>query len=149
MVEYEAMFDEFRPMYGLLATLGIEKGERFAPDARMTLILDGAAKLGRDQMLVEAFASDRAERMVWPERRWEWVTLRSETGDFEAPWGIDIAARERWFAQAVAASPAMFRRQAGAGSLYWLGHREPRARTSTVAPLRAFRRRCRPACSGR
>ena len=75
-------------------------------------------------MLVEAFASDRAERMVWPERRWEWVALRSESGDFEAPWGIDIPARERWFAQAVAASPAMFRRQVGSGSLYWLGHRD-------------------------
>ena len=124
IVEYEALFDEFRPMYGLLATLGIEKGEHFAPDARMTLVLEGAAKLGRDQMLVEAFASDRAERAVWPERRWEWVALRSESGDFEASWGIDIPARERWFAQAVGASPAMFRRQVGSGSLYWLGHHD-------------------------
>jgi hypothetical protein len=124
IVEHEALFDEFRPMYGLLATLGIEKDEHFAPDARMTLILQGAAKLGRDQLLVEAFASDRAERIVWPDRRWEWVALRSETGDFEASWGIDIPARERWFAQAVAASPAMFRRQVGSGSLYWLGHHD-------------------------
>jgi hypothetical protein len=124
IVHYEAVFDEFRPMYGLLAALGIEKGERFAPDARMQLILETAARLGRDQLLVQAFDSDRPERMIWRDRRWEWVTLRSENGDFEAPWGIDLEARERWFAQAVGASPAMTRRQVGSGSLYWLGHRD-------------------------
>jgi hypothetical protein len=29
-----------------------------------------------------------------------------------------------WGYQAIGASPAMFRRSAGAGSLYWLGHRD-------------------------
>ncbi len=33
---------------------------------------------------------------------------------------IDLEARDRWFAQAIVTSPAMFRRNAGAGSLYWL-----------------------------
>jgi hypothetical protein len=31
---------------------------------------------------------------------------------------------EKWFLQAVAVSPAMFRRSVGAGSLYWLGLRD-------------------------
>ena len=38
--------------------------------------------------------------------------------------GLDMEARERWFAQAIVTSPAMFRRTEGAGSLYWLGHRD-------------------------
>jgi hypothetical protein len=37
---------------------------------------------------------------------------------------IDIEARDRWFAQATGASPKMFLRTAGAGSLYWLGLRD-------------------------
>ena len=35
-----------------------------------------------------------------------------------------MADENVWFFQAIAASPAMFRRAPGAGSLYWLGHRD-------------------------
>ena len=45
-------------------------------------------------------------------------------GNFYADGYLDVDAREKWFFQAVAASPAMFRRAAGAGSLYWLGLRD-------------------------
>lgn len=38
--------------------------------------------------------------------------------------GMDMQARDRWFAQAIVASPAMFSRNPGAGSLYWLGLRD-------------------------
>jgi hypothetical protein len=112
------------PMYGALAALGIEKGKPFRPDARMTAILERAARAGRDQMLVSAFASTRPDRMAWPDRKWEWVGFVSDNGDFRTPGGYDMEARDRWFAQAIVASPAMFRRNAGAGSLYWLGLRD-------------------------
>src|SRR6202000_2367880 len=36
----------------------------------------------------------------------------------------DVEARDRWFAQAIVASPAMFRREVGQGSLYWLACRD-------------------------
>src|SRR5262249_6154894 len=52
VIDAEPVVNEFRPMYGLLAALGIEKGKRFAPDARRKGILERAAKAGRDQMLV-------------------------------------------------------------------------------------------------
>ena len=62
--------------------------------------------------------------MAWPDRKWEWVGLVPNNGDFETPAGLDIEARDRWFAQAIVATPAMFRRLKGAGSLYWLGLRD-------------------------
>ncbi|MEY4582025.1 MAG: hypothetical protein RL701_6728 [Pseudomonadota bacterium] len=124
VLDEEPVVEEFRPMYGLLATLGIEKGKAFAPDARMKSILDRAAKIGRNQLLDAGFASRRGDRRVWHDRNWEWIALRSENGDFEAASGIDIEARNRWFSQAIGASPAMFRRTPGAGSLYWLGLRD-------------------------
>jgi len=37
---------------------------------------------------------------------------------------VDLEARELWFYQAIGTSPAMFRRQAGSGSLYFLGLRD-------------------------
>lgn len=124
IVEAEPAIEAWRPQYGELAALGIQKGKPFAPDARLKAILERAAKAGRDQMLVSAFASTRPDRIAWPDRRWEWVGLIGDNADFRTPGGVDLEARDRWFAQAIVASPAMFRRTAGAGSLYWLAARD-------------------------
>ncbi|MBA4066137.1 MAG: hypothetical protein C0501_20950 [Isosphaera sp.] len=123
-VDAEPVVVRFLPMYGLLSALGIEKGKPFAPDARTKGILERAAKAGRDQMLAAAFDSTRPDRLAWKDRRWEWVGLVPDSARFETPAGIDLEARDRWFAQAIVTSPAMFRRKEGAGSVYWLGHRD-------------------------
>lgn len=124
VIEEEPILEEFKPMYGLLSALGIEKGKPFAPDNKMKSLLEQAAKEGRRQMLVSAFANWRPDRMVWKDRKWEWVGLVSDNGNFLTPSGMDLEARDRWFMQAVVGSPAMFKRTEGAGSLYWLGLRD-------------------------
>jgi hypothetical protein len=124
VVNEEPVSPRFPAMYGLLTTIGIDKGKAFNPDDRMKGILERAAKTGRDQMLVSAFASTRPDRFAWPDRKWEWAGLVPNATQFEIPMGIDLEARDRWFAQAIVTSPAMFRRTAGAGSLYWLGARD-------------------------
>ncbi len=40
VLQEEPALEEFRPMYGMLAALGIEQGKPFAPDARMKVILE-------------------------------------------------------------------------------------------------------------
>ncbi|MBB5339023.1 DUF1214 domain-containing protein [Tunturiibacter gelidoferens] len=45
--------------YGELAALGIEQGKPFTSDARMTAILEKAAKIGNAQMRVESFGDNR------------------------------------------------------------------------------------------
>jgi hypothetical protein len=120
----EPLVPQFLSMHGLLSELGIEKGKAFSPDARMKAILEKAARAGRDQMLVSAFDSARPDRINWPDRKWEWIGLVPGSVQFETPNGLDLEARDRWFAQAIVTSPAMFNRAAGAGSLYWLGARD-------------------------
>lgn len=124
VVDTEPHLDEFRILYGELAALGIAKGKPFAPDERMTAILERAAVAGNAQMRVQSFADRRPDRVVWPDRQWEWASLRFENGDFYADGYLDVDAREKWFFQAIASSPAMFQRSPGAGSLYWLGSRD-------------------------
>ncbi len=124
VVDSEPPVDSYREHYGELAALGIAKGQPFAPDARMKGILEQAAKLANAQMRVEAFADRRPDGVVWKDRRWQWGALRPENGSFDTPNYTDTYARDKWFYQAVAASPAMFRRDPGAGSLYWLGVRD-------------------------
>jgi hypothetical protein len=123
-VDAEPPFGGYHNEYGELAALGIEKGMPFTPDARMRAILEEAARIANAQMRVRAFDDRRPDRLVWPDRRWEWVSLRYEDGDFNTAAHLDLDARERWFYQAIGASPAMFRRDPQAGSLYWLGHRD-------------------------
>ena len=124
VIDREPVYEGYRNYYGELAVLGIIKGQPFHPDARMTGILEKAAKIGNAQMRVQAFANRRPDRVVWKDRQWEWVGLRPENGDFDAPSYVDLDAREVWFYQAIGASPAMFRRKPGQGSLYWLGLRD-------------------------
>lgn len=124
IIQQEPIVTKFEPMYGLLSSLGIEKGKDFKPDERMTKILEKAAKEGRDQLLVSAFDSNRPDKLAWPDRKWEWVGLVPNSAQFETTAGIDLEARDRWFAQAIVTSPAMFRRTAGAGSLYWGAYRD-------------------------
>ncbi|XXF81300.1 DUF1254 domain-containing protein [Myxococcaceae bacterium GXIMD 01537] len=124
VLEAEPALVEFRPMYGMLASLGIEKGKPFAPDARRKALLERAAKVGLEEMRVEAFASNRPDRTVWKGRQWEWVGLVPDNADFEGPSFIDLDARDRWFVQAIVASPAMFRRKVGSGSVYFLAARD-------------------------
>ena len=123
VIDDEPAADELRPMYGALAALGIEKGKAFAPDPRMQRLLVNAAKAALRQMLVEGFASQRPERLVWKDRRWEWVALVDDP-NFEKAGYVDLEARERWFVQAIGASPAMFRRAVGRGSLLFLAARD-------------------------
>lgn len=123
IIETEPVVQQFLPMYGLLSSLGIEKSKPFSPDARMKNILEQAAKKGFQQMMISGFANTKPDRIVWPDRKWEWAVL-TDAVDFKTPTSMDLDARDRWFIQAVAMSPAMLRRQAGEGSLYWLGARD-------------------------
>jgi hypothetical protein len=120
----EPAWPGYHNYYGELAALGIEKGKPFEPDDRMMQILEEAAHLANAQMRVQAFGDRRPDRLVWRDRLWQWVALRFEDGDFDTADRLDTEAREKWFYQAIGASPAMFRRDTQAGSLYWLGLRD-------------------------
>ncbi|QIF05341.1 DUF1254 domain-containing protein [Roseimicrobium sp. ORNL1] len=124
VIDAEPPYEAYRMYYGELAMLGIQKGKPFAPDERMQIILEKAAKMANIQMRVQSFADRRPERIAWPDRKWEWASLRFENGTFDTPNYKDLEAREKWFYQAQIESPAMFRRDEHAGSLYWLGVRD-------------------------
>ena len=124
LIDSEPPFAEYRTFYGELASLGIEKGRPFEPDDRMRDILTRAAQLGNAQLRVQSFADRRPDREVWPGTTWEWAVLRPENGTFDADTYADNYARQKWFYQAQIESPAMFKRSAGAGSLYWLNTRD-------------------------
>jgi hypothetical protein len=123
-IDAEPIHEGYAPYYGELAALGIVKGKPFALDVRHKNLLEQAAQMGKDEMCTQSFADRRSDRVVWADRKWEWAALRFENGDFTTEDYVDLEARDKWFYQAIGASPSMFRREPGAGSLYWLGTRD-------------------------
>jgi hypothetical protein len=106
--------------YGLLAALGIRAGRPFEPDERVRSVLAEAAVRADEQLVVAAFADDAPERLVWPDRRWEWVVYsEGDFGYYERDF-LNLAVRERWFYQATLETDKMFMHEEGAGSIYWL-----------------------------
>jgi hypothetical protein len=95
VIHNEPPFEAYRMEYGLLASLGISKGQPFHPDSRMQGILVNAAQTANDQMRVQSFADRRPDRLAWPDRKWEWATLRPENGTFDAPAYKDLEARTK------------------------------------------------------
>jgi hypothetical protein len=75
VVDAETSPMDFRPMYGMLKSLGIEKGKPFNPDARMTRILEEATKNAQAEMRVSAYANRDPSRITWSDRNWEWLPL--------------------------------------------------------------------------
>ncbi|MEU8900402.1 DUF1254 domain-containing protein [Nocardia sp. NPDC048505] len=107
---------------GMLADLGLRKDRPFEPDAEMVEVLTTAAVQANEQLVVAAFADNDPQRLVWPDRRWEWVVYSDgENGYYEQDF-LHLSVRERWFYQATLETPAMFRHSEGAGSIYWLAN---------------------------
>jgi hypothetical protein len=108
--------------YGMLADLGLRRDRPFEPDDAMTEVLTEAASRANEQLVVAAFASDAPERLVWPDRHWEWVAFsEGDDGYYERDF-LRLSVRERWFYQATLETPKMFMHEEGAGSIYWLAN---------------------------
>ena len=122
VIQYEPteLFD--KELLGRLATLGIEKGKPFAPDARMKKIFDQAAKQGVSMSRAIVYASRDPEIKYWPNRHWEKMFIRNTT--FMNDGHSDIDARTLWHYQAICVSPNLLSTTPGVGTAYLTAFRD-------------------------
>ncbi|MEJ8847712.1 hypothetical protein [Variovorax rhizosphaerae] len=66
----------------------------FAPDDRMRSILEAAAPQANAQMRVMSFADGRPDRVVSPDRQWQWAAFASRTATSTPP-NVWMWMRER------------------------------------------------------
>jgi hypothetical protein len=100
-----------------LAAIGIEKGRPFAPDATRRQLLDDAVRLASAIARANSFDSNDGERLVYPDRRWEWAFIGgSATWDSQGYVNTDRRAGFAYIA--IGMSPAMVDKHVGAGSQY-------------------------------
>jgi hypothetical protein len=107
---------------GLLASIGIQKGKPFAPDARMRQILAEAAAVGNATARALVFSTRKQEAYFYPNSSWQtpWI------GDHEfSPGGVlDLDARTSLFYIGWGITPAMTVKMVGIGSQYAVAYRD-------------------------
>lgn len=102
---------------GLFASIGIRKGEPFAPDARMKGILTDAVAVGNATARTILFDSRDARAKFYPDRQWLTPFIG---GSYQFLAGAErlLDAQTMFFYYATGITPAMSMAQVGAGSAY-------------------------------
>ena len=108
---------------GLLKSLGIVKGEPFAPDARMKQLLAEGVQIG--DAIAKANAYDnRLDGVRWyPDRKYEYLFLGGRH-DFMSGDAMWIDARTLFHYEAIVVTPAMAAKMVGVGSQYLACYRD-------------------------
>jgi hypothetical protein len=110
----EAVDPEVR---GLLASIGMEKGKPFKPDARMKKILTDAAAVGNATARAIAFSTRDKEAYYYPNSEWKTLFI-GDAYDF-APGGVlDLDARTFYYYIASGCSPSWLQKMVGQLSQY-------------------------------
>ncbi len=116
VVQYEPA-DAFNPeLVGLFASIGIKKGQPFAPDARMRKILQDAAAIGNATARAIAFKPRNASAFFYPDR--QWYTSFSGGHDFMNNGELVLDDRIMFHYAATGITPAMAMPKVGTGSAY-------------------------------
>ena len=116
--------EAFSPeVLGMLASIGIEKGKPFAPDARLTNILAEAAAVGGAASRVMLYRSREEGAQVYENSGWEhpWI---GGSSTFEDDGVRLLDARTRFHYYATGITPAMVNPVVGQGSQYIAGLRD-------------------------
>jgi hypothetical protein len=102
---------------GLYASIGIRKGQPFAPDARMKKILTDAVAVGDAIARSNLFASRDPQTRIYDDRQW-WTPFVG--GSYQFLNGAErlLDARMMFFFYATGITPAMTESKPGTGSAY-------------------------------
>jgi len=118
IIDYEPAEAFGKELLGRLASLGIEKGKPFAPDARMQQILAKAAEQGVAMSRVIAFDNRDPQARVYPNRAWESPYVTNNSTFYQNDY-INLEARTTFHFTADGITPAMaMQMPEGKGSRY-------------------------------
>jgi hypothetical protein len=106
---------------GLLASIGIQKGKAFVPDARMQGILAEAAAVGNATARALVFRTRDRDAYLYPNSAWKVLFIGN---DYQfSPGGVlNLDARTLLFYLGEGVTPAMMVKMVGIGSQYALAY---------------------------
>ncbi len=111
---------------GVLASIGIRKGQPFDPDDRMRAILEEAARIANATARATAMAPRNPDVTIYDDRKWQtgFVGNDYQWMDGDPINGIDHDARTMFFYFATVNTPAMALEMVGVGSQYAIAFRD-------------------------
>ena len=118
-INYETVDREDFAMRGILASIGIEKGKPFNPDAETSAILEKAANVGF-KMSANVDYNFRGDAKIYSDRNWIKVFIGGSPV-FEQETYSYLDARTAFFHKAYSTSDAMVLAMPGKGAQYLLG----------------------------
>jgi hypothetical protein len=117
VIQYEPA-DSFAPeLVGLFASIGIKKGEPFAPDARMKKILTEAVAVGNATARALTFAPRKQSVFFYPDRKWN-SPFAGLSSEFVNNGERVLDDRIFFHYLATGITPAMAAPKVGSGSVY-------------------------------
>jgi hypothetical protein len=122
-VEHEYVGPEDWSMRGMMSSLGIVKGEPFAPDVRMREILSAGAEVGMKMATALRFGDKLPDTLYYDDRQWHNV-LNVLDVEFKEDTFLNLDARVGMFTIGYSISPAMVMNMVGAGSKYPFAYRD-------------------------
>ena len=151
VVQAEPAEGQSAELLGLLASIGIHKGQPFAPDARMKKILTEAADVGAATVRTLA-ARPREDGFYFYPGEGVWTTpFPGGSHEFLDDGAVMLDARAFFHFYATGITPAMTSKMVGKGSQYAVAYMDARRQCPSMAarPTRCTcRRTCRPRTSG-
>jgi hypothetical protein len=103
---------------GLFASIGIEKGKPFAPDARMKAILTEAAAVGNATVRALLFRNRTRDAYFFPNSAWMTTFIGGSYEFLSQPGVRNLDARSLFHYYATGITPAMAMKMVGIGSQY-------------------------------
>jgi hypothetical protein len=108
---------------GLLASIGIQKGKPFAPDARMKSILADAVSVGNATARAITFNTRDQEAFIYPGSQWQLGYIGNDH-EFSPDGVLNPDARTFFYYNATGITPAMSTKMIGIGSQYAFNGRD-------------------------
>jgi hypothetical protein len=102
---------------GLLASIGIQKGKTFSPDARMTGILTDAAAFGNATARAIDFSTRDKEAYIYPNSTWKTLFI-GNSYNFSPDGVLNLDARTYYYYMATGCSPSTVEKMIGQLSQY-------------------------------
>jgi hypothetical protein len=117
-VDYEPVSAIDQSLRGVLASIGILKGQPFAPTSKQRKLLEKAVETAPKMILAQRQLGRPDKRNLYYEDRQYQNTWAGGTADWQQDGYLDVEQQAAYFQIAFSTAPAMVMRTLGAGSKY-------------------------------
>lgn len=122
MIQLEPVQERDLAMMGLAKTIGIQKGQKFAPTAEQQMVLVRAAETAKAMMMAVGFDA-QGDTKTWDGLQWE-SAFQTESPYFDGLGHTETHERAAFTYQAMTGAKSMVAKMVGRGSQYQLASKD-------------------------